>query len=97
MRPLLLALIAFLLLIFILTFVSKNPQQVTLDYYFGFNFKGSVALLIFISFAVGVSVGYLTLCWRVLRLRHKLNKAYSDVRQGNDKKALDKMPDIPRT
>ena len=96
MRFLFLALIAFLVLIFGFTFVAQNPQQVNLDYYFGLHFKGSIALLIFLSIGVGVAIGYLTLGWQILRMRRALNKAYRASKQGYDEKAFTKMPDTPR-
>ncbi len=75
MRVLLLALVTFLLLILGSTFAVRNPQQVSIDYYFGLGYQGSLAGLILLSFSIGVTATILAIGWRVVRLRRALNKA----------------------
>jgi len=62
-------------MVFGLTFVYKNQQAVSIDYYgatWGFSWSGPLALLIVVTFIVGVLVGYLFIALSNLRLRGKL-------------------------
>jgi len=75
MRKLFYVLLIAVVMVFGLTFVYKNQQAVSIDYYgatWGFSWSGPLALLIVVTFIVGVLVGYLFIALSNLRLRGKL-------------------------
>lgn len=76
MRKLLYVLLISIVMVFGLTFVYKNQQMVTLDYYgsqpWGFSWEVQLSLLIITTFIVGLVVGYLFSTLANLRLRSKL-------------------------
>lgn len=76
MRKLIYVLIVSLVMIFGLTFVYKNQQMVTLDYYgshpWGFSWEVQLSLLIIATFIAGLIIGYLFSTLSNLRLRSKL-------------------------
>jgi uncharacterized membrane protein YciS (DUF1049 family) len=79
MRKLLYVLLVSVVMVFGLTFVFKNQQMVTLDYYgahsWGFSWEVQLSLLIITTFIVGLLVGYLFSTYSNLRLRGKLMSA----------------------
>ena len=79
MRKLLYVLLISIVMVFGLTFVYKNQQMVTLDYYgsqsWGFSWEVQLSLLIITTFIVGLVVGYLFSMLSNLRLRSKLMSA----------------------
>jgi len=79
MRKLLYVLLVSIVMVFGLTFVYKNQQMVTLDYYgsqpWGFSWEVQLSLLIIATFIVGLVVGYLFSTLSNLRLRSKLMSA----------------------
>lgn len=79
MRKLLYVLLVSIIMVFGLTFVYKNQQMVTLDYYgsqpWGFSWEVQLSLLIITTFIVGLAVGYLFSTLSNLRLRRKLMSA----------------------
>ena len=79
MRKLLYVLLISIVMVFGLTFVYKNQQIVTLDYYgsqpWGFSWEVQLSLLIIATFIVGMVVGYLFSTLSNLRLRSKLMSA----------------------
>ena len=76
MRKLFYVLIISVVMIFGLTFVYKNQQIVTVDYYgshtWGFSWEGELSLLVIATFVVGMLTGFLLLSLSNLRLRSKL-------------------------
>jgi uncharacterized membrane protein YciS (DUF1049 family) len=79
MRKLLYVLLISIVMVLGLTFVYKNQQMVTLDYYgsqpWGFSWEVQLSLLIITTFIVGLVVGYLFSTLSNLRLRSKLMSA----------------------
>ena len=75
MRKLFYVILIAVVMVFGLTFVYKNQQAVSIDYYgatWGFSWNGPLALLIVATFIVGVLVGYLFIALSNLRLRGRL-------------------------
>lgn len=76
MRKLIYVLIVSIVMVFGLTFVYRNQQLVTIDYYgsqpWGFSWEVQLSLLIIVTFIVGMVVGYLFNALSNLRLRSKL-------------------------
>ena len=76
MRKLFYVLIISIVMIFGLTFVYKNQQIVTVDYYgsqpWGFSWEGELSLLVIATFVLGMVTGFLLLSLSNLRLRGKL-------------------------
>ena len=76
MRKLVYVVLISLVMVFGLTFVYKNQQIVTLDYYgshaWGFSWEVQLSLLIICTFIAGLVIGYLFSVLTNLRLRGKL-------------------------
>ncbi len=79
MRKLLYVLLISAVMVFGLTFVYKNQQMVTLDYYgtqsWGFSWEVQLSLLIIATFIIGLLVGFGFSTLSNLRLRSKLMSA----------------------
>jgi len=79
MRKLFYVLVVSFVMVFGLTFVYKNQQMVTLDYYgsqpWGFSWEVPLSLLIIATFIIGMIIGYLFSTLSNLRLRSKLMSA----------------------
>ena len=73
MKRLFLILVTFLVALLGLTFAVHNPQQVEVHYYFDWIWRGSLALLLFLTLTVGLLIG-----WLAGRLRGFIQK-----KQGN--------------
>jgi len=54
------------------TFAFKNVQTVSLQYYFGLHWEGSLAMLLLLVWGIGVVTGVLAMLWSQLRLQHQL-------------------------
>ena len=76
MRKLFYVLLVSFVMVFGLTFVYKNQQMVTLDYYgthpWGFSWEVPLSLLIIATFIIGLLIGFLFNSLSNLRLRSKL-------------------------
>jgi uncharacterized membrane protein YciS (DUF1049 family) len=76
MRKLIYVLIISVVMVFGLTFVYKNQQMVTVDYYgshpWGFSWEVHLSLLIIAVFIAGLVIGYLFSTLSNLRLRGRL-------------------------
>ena len=59
MKRLFLILVTFLVALLGLTFAVHNPQQVEVHYYFDWIWRGSLALLLFLTLTVGLLLGWL--------------------------------------
>ena len=59
MKRLFLILVTFLVALLGLTFAVHNPQQVEVHYYFDWIWRGSLALLLFLTLTVGLLIGWL--------------------------------------
>jgi uncharacterized integral membrane protein len=59
MKRLFLILVTFLVALLGLTFAVHNPQQVEVHYYLDWIWRGSLALLLFLTLTVGLLIGWL--------------------------------------
>jgi len=57
------------------TFAFKNVQTVNLQYYFGLQWEGSLAMLLLLVWGIGVVTGVLAMFWPQLRLQHQLYRS----------------------
>lgn len=71
MKKLVYVLLVGVVALFGLTFAYKNHQVVTLNYYFGLNFVGSLPLLLLLAFASGLAVGAAAVWLRALTTRRR--------------------------
>ncbi len=62
------------LFVFLLGFAVKNSNVVTLRYFLGYEWQTSLALVILVSFAIGLLVGLLACSWRLLRNHRELRQ-----------------------
>jgi len=63
-----------LLFVFLLGFAVKNSEIVTLHYFLGYEWQTPMALVILVSFAIGLVVGLLACSWRLLRNHRELRQ-----------------------
>lgn len=75
MKRLFLILVTFLVALLGLTFAVHNPQQVEVHYYFDWIWRGSLALLLFLTLTVGLLIG-----WLAGRLRGFIQKKQENRR-----------------
>ena len=59
------------------TFAAKNPQAVSLSYYFNLAWEGPLVIALVATLASGVFLGVAPLLLRILQLKRKLNAACS--------------------
>ena len=73
----------FLLVLFLLilgvTFTIHNPQDVSVEYYLDFNWRGPLVILVAVSLAVGIGSGSLA----GLAKNWKLRRRYSRIGNAN--------------
>lgn len=74
MKKLLYVVLIVVVALFGLTFSYKNHQPVEVNYYFGLHFQGQLPLLLFITFALGLLVGYVTALLGRFNARRKVSK-----------------------
>lgn len=66
-----------------LTFAARNPQSVTIDYYFGINVDLPLTIVLLISFVTGVVIGFLAaLGSRYKRHRRRLRRSRAPTQSG---------------
>lgn len=68
-------------LLFGVTVVFQNPQEVELAYYFGLQWRGPISIALLVALALGVAVGYVASLRMVLRMQRQLVQARREVRQ----------------
>lgn len=68
-------------LLFGVTFVFQNRQDIELTYYFGLHWRGSLSLALLAALTVGVAIGYVASLRMVIRMQRQLVQARKDVRQ----------------
>ncbi len=73
MNKILVAFVAFVALLFGVTFTIRNPQVVELSYYFGIQWHGPLSWLVIIVFALGVLIGILVSYLLVLKKKFLSN------------------------
>ena len=66
--------IKIVLFVLLLGFAVKNSDVVTLRYFLGYEWHSPLALVILVSFAVGLLVGLLACSWRLLRNHRELRQ-----------------------
>ena len=59
------------------TFAAKNPQSVSLSYYFNLAWEGPLVIALVTTLASGVFLGAAPLLLRIFQLKRKLNAACS--------------------
>ena len=59
------------------TFAAKNPQAVSLSYYFNLAWEGPLVIALVATLASGVFLGAAPLLLRILQLKRKLNAVCS--------------------
>jgi uncharacterized integral membrane protein len=94
MKRLFLILVTFLVALLGLTFAVHNPQQVEVHYYFDWIWRGSLALLLFLTLTVGLLIG-----WLAGRLRGFIQKKQGNrrSRMGVDSRDASLTPrNVPR-
>ena len=68
----------FLLFLFLsvlgVTFTIQNPQDVSVQYYLGFTWRGPLVILVSASLTTGIVIGSLAGLARILRLRRKCSR-----------------------
>ncbi len=62
------------LFVLLLGFAVKNSEVVVLHYFFGYEWQSPLALVILVSFALGLLVGLLACSWRLLRNHRELRQ-----------------------
>jgi len=80
---LLLKIVLFALL---LGFAVKNSEVVTLRYFLGYEWQSPLALVILVSFAVGLLIGLLACSWRLLRSHRELRQLRRTVQSSDHSK-----------
>jgi putative membrane protein len=75
--------IAVTLVIFFIgiTFAFQNKQSVDLNYYLGVHWNAPLSLILVLTLAIGVAIGYLVSLRMVVKARRKLAKARREVKQ----------------
>ena len=63
-----------------LTFAIQNKQRVELSYYFDWQWTAPIAVIVLVSFAIGVVCGFLANLWALRRMQRKVFKARKQVR-----------------
>ncbi|MCH2357794.1 MAG: LapA family protein [Pseudomonadales bacterium] len=68
----------FLLFLFLsvlgVTFTIQNPQDVVVQYYLGFTWRGPLVILVSASLAIGIVIGSLAALTKNLRLRRRYSR-----------------------
>ena len=67
----------------LLGFAIKNDQPVVLHYFFGYEWQTSLILILFLFFAVGVSVGVLAVLGTIFRQRREIATLKRELRLKN--------------
>lgn len=74
-----------LLFVLLLGFAVKNSDEVTLRYFLGLEWHSPLALVILVSFAVGLLLGMLACSWRLLRSHRELRQMRRAIQAGGPK------------
>lgn len=74
------------------TFAAKNPQAVSLSYYFNLAWEGPLVIALVATLASGVFLGAAPLLLRILQLKRKLNAACSADSAGGQQARQPEMP-----
>ena len=74
------------------TFAAKNPQAVSLSYYFNLAWEGPLVIALVATLASGFFLGAAPLLLRILQLKRKLNAACSADSAGGRRAPQPEMP-----
>lgn len=80
MKKLLYVIVIVAVFLFGLSFFYNNPQHVTLKYYMGWSIELPLTVLLLITLAIGVLVGYFASLVKSVKLRRSLSKANKIIR-----------------
>jgi len=81
MKRLFYVLLILIILVLGITFSLKNPQNVEVNYYFGFSWLGPMSWLLLVVLAVGACLGVLFTSSWVFRSKRQLARVRRDVRK----------------
>lgn len=73
--------LAVVVLVFGVGFVTKNAQLVSLKYYFGLDWEAPLAVMLLTSLTIGVILGLAASIAMVLRIHHRLAQARREIRE----------------
>jgi putative membrane protein len=73
--------LALIVLVFGLGFVTKNAEPVSLVYYFGLDWQAPLAVMLLTSLTIGVILGLVASIGMVLRMRYRLAQARREIRE----------------
>ena len=71
------------LFLILLGFAVKNSEPVVLRYFFGYEWHGSLVLILLVFFAVGAGTGMLALLGNILRQRKEIAGLKNELRIKN--------------
>ena len=81
MKRLFYLLLILILLVFGISFSLKNPEPVSISYYFGLGWSGPMSWLMLVVLAIGCLLGVLlTFTW-ALRSKRRLSKLKKEIRK----------------
>ncbi len=83
------------LFVVLLGFAVRNDQQVTLRYFFGYEWQSSLVIVLLIFFAAGAAVGVLAMLANVLQQRREIARLKRDVRVKNKLAGVGETQQIP--
>ena len=83
------------LFVVLLGFAVRNDQQVTLRYFFGYEWQSSLVIVLLIFFAAGTAVGVLAMLANVLQQRREIARLKRDVRVKNKLAGVGETQQIP--
>jgi len=70
-----------IVVLFIITLNLQNPQLVTLNYYFDFHWQASLALVLMVTFLVGLVCGWLVMTLSVLKNKRRVGKTKKQLQK----------------
>ncbi len=83
------------LFVVLLGFAVRNDQQVTLRYFFGYEWQSSLVIVLLIFFAAGAAVGVLAMLANVLQQRREIARLKRDIRVKNKLAGVGETQQIP--
>ncbi|MEO8331704.1 MAG: LapA family protein [Gallionella sp.] len=83
------------LFIALLGFAVKNDQQVTLRYFFGFEWQTTLVIVLLVFFAAGAVVGILAMLVSLLKQRSEISRLKRDIRIRNNLAGIDDTQKMP--
>jgi len=94
MKKLLLLLIVVIVFILAITLSMKNGHQVTMSYYFNYEYTGSLALLLIAAFVMGLVFGMLVMTMSLFKSKYLANKAQKKLikMERHQAQSLDVLP-----